>query len=129
MYVATPQPQSCVASRPNLISRRLHAALDYCDATVFLGIALLCHRRNPAAAKAAAFTGSYLLLQALLTDYPLGVAPVLPFRTHAKMDAAFSAISPTLPKLLGFSRSAPAAAFRWNGAITGAILSLTDFRK
>jgi hypothetical protein len=112
---------------PKPISAKTHGFIDYAHAGFFLSMAFLCRKKNPRAAAAAAVTGGFVLVQSLLTDYPLGVKKVLSFEAHGKMDAGFAAVSPLMPKLFGFSGTAAARVFEANGFIEGSVVALTDF--
>src|SRR3569833_3123057 len=88
---------------PKVIDARKHGIIDYCHAAFFLGMAYVCRKSEPRAALAALLTGSFVLVQSLLTDYPLGVKKVIPFRVHGQMDAAFAASSIMIFLVFGFS--------------------------
>ncbi|HVG27925.1 MAG TPA: hypothetical protein VM865_09995, partial [Acidobacteriaceae bacterium] len=112
---------------PKVIDARTHGVIDYCHASFFLGMALVCRKTNPRAALAALFTGSFVLVQSLLTDYPLGVAKLLPFATHGRMDAGFAASSPLMPTLFGFNGTPAARVFQGNGLVEATVVGLTDW--
>ena len=102
MSVATVAVNQLENRLPKVIDARKHGMIDYCHAAFFLGMALVCRKSEPRAALAALMTGSFVLVQSLLTDYPLGVKKVIPFRVHGQMDAAFAASSFMIPKVFGF---------------------------
>ena len=112
---------------PKVIDARAHGALDYLHAGFFLGLAWYLRRRQPRAAVAAAATGSFLLAQSLLTDYPLGASKIIPFSIHGQMDTAFAAASMRLPKIFGFEGTAASKIFKGNSAVEGAVIGLTDW--
>lgn len=112
---------------PKLIDARKHGMIDYGHAAFFLGMAFVCRKSEPRAALAALLTGSFVLVQSLLTDYPLGVKKVIPFRVHGQMDAAFAASSFMMPKVFGFSDSAAASVFKGNSFVEAAVVGATDF--
>lgn len=112
---------------PKPISAKVHGFIDYGHAALFLGMAWVCRKKNPRAALAALVTGSFVLVQSLLTDYPLGAKPVLSFNTHGKMDAAFAASSALMPELYGFSASPAATVFRANSLVESTVVALTDW--
>lgn len=112
---------------PKVIDARKHGIIDYCHAAFFLGMAYMCRKSEPRAALAALFTGSFVLVQSLLTDYPLGVKKVIPFRVHGQMETAFAASSFMVPKVFGFSDSSAASVFRANSFVEGAVVGATDF--
>jgi hypothetical protein len=112
---------------PKVIDARTHGIIDYCHAAFFLGMAWFCRRNNRPAALAALITGSFVLVESLLTDYPLGAFRVLPFRTHGRMDAGFAASSPVMPRMFGFGGTPAARIFQGNGIVEAAVVGLTDF--
>ena len=112
---------------PKVINARKHGVIDYCHAAFFLGMAFVCRKSEPRAALAALCTGSFVLVQSLLTDYPLGVKKVIPFKVHGQMDAAFAASSFMVPKLFGFSGTPAANVFTGNGFVEAAVVGATDF--
>ena len=127
MSVATAAIHKMEERLPKVIDARAHGVIDYCHAAFFLGMALLCRKRNPRAAWAALVTGSFVLVESLLTDYPLGAFKVLPFETHGQMDAGFAASSLMVPKIFGFDGTGASAIFKVNGAMEGAVVGMTDF--
>lgn len=112
---------------PKVVDARTHGVIDYCHAAFFFGMAWLCRKSEPRAAVAAAVTGSFILVESLLTDYPLGVAKVIPFETHGRMDSAFAASSFVVPKLFGFEGTAASKIFKGNGVAESAVVAMTDF--
>ena len=127
MTVATAIVEKLETRLPKVIDARTHGIIDYCHAGFFFGMALLCRKSNPRAAVAALCTGSFVLVQSLLTDYPLGVFKVLPFEAHGRMDAAFAASSFVVPRLCGFSGTGAAAVYNSNGVMEGAIVGMTNY--
>ena len=112
---------------PKVVDARMHGIVDYCHAAFFLTLGFLCLRSNKRAAAAALGTGTFVLVQSLLTDYPLGVKPVLSFDDHGKIDAAFASASWAIPKLFGFSGTVPARIFEGNTLVEATAVGLTDF--
>jgi hypothetical protein len=127
MSVATVAMNELENRLPKVIDARKHGIIDYCHAAFFLGMAYMCRKSEPRAAVAALVTGSFVLIQSLLTDYPYGVKKVIPFRVHAQMDAAFAASSFMVPKVFGFSDSRAASVFTGNSFVEAAIVGATDF--
>lgn len=110
------------------IDARTHGILDYCYAGAFLMLGFVFLRSNKRAAAAASlFTGSFVLVQALLTDYPLGAKPAISFHTHGQIDGAFASTSWALPYIFGFADTGPAQIFTSASLAEGAIVALTDF--
>ncbi len=114
-------------SIPKVIDAKTHGIVDYGHAAFFLGMALVCRKKNPPAAAAALTTGLFVLTQSLLTDYPLGVAPVLSFETHGWMDAGFAAASWFMPRIFGFEGTTAATIFQANMFAESTAVALTDF--
>ena len=112
---------------PKVISPTAHGVIDYCHVAFFFTVGLLCRRRNPRAASAAFATSGFVLAQSLLTDYRLGVRPVLPFRTHGKMDQVFAASSWLMPFLFGFRGTGAAKIFEVNSLAEGGVVAMTDW--
>lgn len=112
---------------PKVIDARKHGIIDYCHAAFFLTMAYVCRKSDRRAASAALLTGSFVLVESLLTDYPLGVKKVIPFRVHGQMDAAFAASSFMVPKLFGFSDSRAGSIFKANSFVEAAVVGATDF--
>ncbi len=112
---------------PKVIDARTHGLIDCAHATFFIGMALVCRKKNPRAALAALCTGSFVLVQSLMTDYPLGAEPILSFQAHGSLDASFAALSPAIPRIFGFAGTAAATVFRANAFVEGAVVGLTDF--
>ena len=127
MPVATALVERLEKRLPKVIDARTHGIIDYCHAAFFFGMALMCRKSNPRAAIAAAATGGFVLVESLLTDYPLGAAKIIPFSVHGQMDAAFAASSFAVPKLFGFADTAAANVFSSNGFIEGAVVGMTDW--
>lgn len=112
---------------PKVIDSRAHGALDYLNAGLFLFMAWRWRRKQPRAAVAALLTGSFVLAEALFTDYPLGAVKVLPFSTHGRIDKAFAATSLKIPKVFGFEGTAESALFLGETALDAAVAGMTDY--
>jgi hypothetical protein len=127
MSVATALVEKLEERLPKVIDARTHGIIDYCHAAFFFGMALMCRKSNPRAAIAAAATGGFVLVESLLTDYPLGAAKIIPFSVHGQMDAAFAASSFAVPRLCGFSGTPAAAIFTTNGFVEGTVVGMTNW--
>lgn len=112
---------------PKVIDARTHGIIDYCHAAFFFGMALFCARKNRRAAKAALATGTFILAESLLTDYPLGAKQAIPFEMHGRLDAGFTASSFMVPAWFGFSGTAAAEVFKINGFVEGLVVGMTDW--
>ena len=109
------------------IDARTHGIIDYCYAGFFLTVGLICLKSNKRAAAAAFSTSGFVLVQSLLTDYPLGVKPLIPFHLHGRIDGAFASSSWAIPHLFGFAKTPPAKIFTISSLAEGAVIALTDF--
>ncbi len=112
---------------PNVISPRAHGFIDYPHSALFLAAGLMFWKKNKRAAIAALATGGFVLVQSLLTDYPLGVVPVLSFRTHGRMDTALVGASFGIPRFGGFADTPEAWLFKINGVAEAFVVAMTDF--
>jgi hypothetical protein len=112
---------------PKVIDARTHGFVDYCQAAFFFGMAWMCRKSEPRVALAAAVTGAFMLTEALLTDYPLGVKKVISFEAHGKIDAAIAGSSFLVPRIFGFSGTPAAKVFQANGFAEGVMVGMTDF--
>jgi hypothetical protein len=127
MSIATAVLGEVEKKLPKVIDARTHGIIDYCHAAFFFGMAIFCARRNKRAAIAALATGAFVLVESVLTDYPLGAAKMLPFEVHGRMDAGFAASSFMMPSWFGFSGTAAAQVFRINGFVEGTVVGMTDW--
>jgi short subunit fatty acids transporter len=112
---------------PKLITPRTHAIIDYATAGTFFLMSGLLWKRHKRAAIAALACGVHQTTHALVTDHPGGVAGVVSFPTHGKLETGFAGIVTSLPNLLGFSDSWPALYFRSQGMAIAAAAGMTNF--
>jgi len=86
----------------NLLPARIHGLGDYGSAFALILVALLVEGSGEARGTGIVL-GLVLLVVSLLTDYPLGVRRVLPFKLHSAGDyaGAFGLIA--APFVLGFN--------------------------
>ncbi|HEY0759670.1 MAG TPA: hypothetical protein VGD59_10485 [Acidisarcina sp.] len=112
---------------PKVIDAKTHGIIDYAHAAFFFSVALACRKSNKPAAVAALGTGAFVLVQSLLTDYPLGAKPVLSFDAHGKMDASFASASWLVPRIFGFSGTPAAKIFEVNSVVEAAVVGMTDW--
>ena len=126
MYIVNTGLETLETKLPTVISPTAHGVIDYAHAAFFLTVGLFCRRSNKRAASAAFFTGGFVLVQSLLTDYRFGVKPLIPFKTHGMMDGAFASGSWLLPRLFGFSGTA-ARIFEVNSVVEACVVGMTDW--
>src|SRR5690349_25167016 len=88
---------------PKYIDPKTHAVVDYLTAGACFMVAALTWRRRRRASVAAIINGAAVLGTSMLTDYPGGVAKVISFPTHGKIDVAQAGVAAAMPKMMGFS--------------------------
>lgn len=122
------QAVEAVAGRlPKVISPRVHAVIDYATAGAFFLMGALFWKNNKRAAVAAICCGVAEATNTMITRYPGGVADVISFETHGKIDAAMAGAVSTMPNLLGFSDEPEAKHFRMQGTMIAGVTAMTDF--
>jgi len=114
---------------PKIISPRTHAIIDYGVAGAFVLMGALFWKRNKRAAVAALGVAATEVTLSLLTDYPGGVARVISFETHGRIDAGMAGAIASLPNVLRFGGDPEAKHFRIQGAAIGGVTSITRFRR
>ena len=113
---------------PKVISPRTHAIIDYATAGGFFLMTGLLWKRHKRAAIAALACGINEVTNSMITGYPGGVADVISFPTHLKIDAGFAGVVASLPNLLGFTDEWPSLYFRSQGMAIAATTGMTDDR-
>ena len=112
---------------PKVISPKQHAIIDYAAvAGGFFALTPILWKREKRAAIAALACGAVEVTTNLLTDYPGGVATVISFPTHIKIDGGFAGVVASLPSLMGFSDHWSATFFRAQGLAIAAVGGLTQ---
>ena len=111
---------------PKVISPRTHAIIDYATAGAFFLMTGLMWQRHKRAAIAALGCGINEVANAMLTDFPGGVAGVISYPTHLKMDTGFAGIVASLPNLLGFTNEWPSIYFRSQGMAIAANAGMSE---
>jgi hypothetical protein len=113
---------------PKVISPRAHAWIDYAAAATFFLLAALSWKSNRRAAWAALACGTAEVTNALITDFPGGVKPLISFETHGKVDVTMAGAVSSLPNMLGFAHQPEATYFRAQGLAVATVTALTDFK-
>ena len=88
----------------NLLPARIHGLGDYGSAFALILVGLLVDGSGEARWTGIVL-GFVLLVVSLLTDYPLGVRRVIPFKLHSAGDYLGAGTLIVAPFLLGFSDS------------------------
>lgn len=113
---------------PKVISPKTHGVIDYVNAgTHFVAGALFRRNGQYRASNAAFALGAGILVNALMTDYPLGVFRRYSFRVHGALDYGVAAASEAMPKLLRIDDEPEARFFKWQGSGEGVIAAMTDY--
>ena len=112
---------------PKVINPSAHAVLDYAIAGTFLLMGARLWRRNRRAAVGSLLCGGAAALNAIVTDYPGGVTPVMDYRTHGRVDATLAAMTASTPKFLGFSDEDEARFFGFQALAETVVAGLTDY--
>ncbi|MDB4887457.1 MAG: hypothetical protein JWN79_2895 [Gemmatimonadetes bacterium] len=109
------------------ISPRLHGVIDYSTSAAVAIAPRLLGFPKPARMLADSLAGGYTGLSAM-TDYPLGVKRVVPFKAHGAAELAIGLALPAAPWLLGFADNRPARNFFLGlTAVTMVVAALTDW--
>ena len=112
---------------PKVIGPKAHAIIDFAVAGSFVAMGAIWLGSHKRAAIGSFICGGAALTNSLLTDYPGGVADVISFETHGKIDVGLAAATALMPKLLGFSDEGPAWFFRAQSGAETVVVGLTDF--
>ena len=109
------------------ISPRIHGVLDYATSTAVAIAPRVMNFPRPARMLFDSLATGYTGLAAV-TDYPLSVRRVAPFRVHGAAELAIAALLPAMPWALGFAghRAARNLCFGLT-AITLVVAALTDW--
>ena len=111
------------------LSPTAHGIADYVSSATFAAAPNLIDM-PPAAAKLARTLGAGYASLSAATEYPLGVAKVVPFPAHLAMDALLAPVLAAAPWLFGFADDKPARNFFLGmAAVTAVVTSLTQRRR
>jgi len=87
-----------------IISRKVHAVLDYLSAIVLIAAPWLLHFETSAAAKNVAIAaGAIILLMSVLTAYEGGLFRKVPMPMHLNADILLGILLAASPWIFGFS--------------------------
>lgn len=112
---------------PKVISPKVHAIMDYGVIGIWALVAARAWSKNRTAALGAVACAGAQLTTVLLTDFPGGVAKVIDFPTHGKIDMGLAAGATALPNILGITDTPEAKWFRILGMNITAETAMTDF--
>ncbi len=111
---------------PKVISPKTHAIIDYASVGAFALMGALFWKRHKRAAISSWVCGAQQATLAMLTDFPGGVAKVVSYDTHLKIDAGFAGLVGTAPNLLGFTHEWPSIFFRSQGVAIAATTGMSE---
>jgi len=114
---------------PKKISPRVHAALDYAVAGSFMLMGALFWKRNRRAALGSLLCGGATAALSLLTDYPGGVAKVIPYSVHGQIDGGLIAMTASIPRVMNIEDERAAKFFSRQALAKTAITAMTDFQR
>jgi hypothetical protein len=111
------------------ISPRIHGVLDYATSATVAAAPQVMRFPKPARVLFESLAASYTGLSAV-TDYPLSVKRLVPFKAHGATELAIAAALPVLPWALGFAdhRAARNLCFGLT-ALTLVVAALTDWNR
>lgn len=113
----------------NLLSPRIHAALDYVSVLVLVLAPTLCGLNEIAAAGAYALAAIHLALT-LLTDFPGGVMKVVPLRMHGMVEIVVGVLLVLCPLVIPAATELGLAGrifFIGFGAVLVVVWAITDY--
>ena len=111
------------------ISPFAHGVIDYATSAAVAVAPRALNFPAPARRLAESLAASYTGLSAM-TDYPLSVKRVAPFKVHGAVELAIGAALPAMPFVLGFAKHRAARNFFFGlTALTVAVALLTDWSK
>ena len=111
------------------ISPRMHGVLDYATSATIAAAPSAMSFPKPARMLFESLAAGYTGLSAV-TDYPLSVKRLVPFKAHGATELAIAAALPILPWALGFAdhRAARNLCFGLT-ALTVVVAALTDWNR
>lgn len=119
--------QMAAGRMPKVINPTLHAVLDYAVAGSFMVMGAVLWNRNKKAALSAFICGGAAATNALLTDYPGGVYPVMSFKSHGRVDAGLAGLTAAMPKFMNFEDDPEARMFGAQAIVETAVTAMTNF--
>ncbi len=85
-----------------LVPAKIHGVADYASGLALILVALLVGGSDEAVATGVVL-GAVLLVVSVLTDYPLGIVRVVPFKVHSAGDYLGAVALIAAPFVLGFN--------------------------
>jgi hypothetical protein len=112
---------------PKVLSPKQHAIADYITLGGLALMTALFWKRHKRAAMSALICAGAEAANTLLTDFPGGIANVISYRTHGRIDMGLAATCTALPNFMGFDDDPEAKYFRIVGLNITTVAALTDF--
>ncbi len=113
-----------------LLSPKIHGYIDYLTSAMFaLAPAIFMIEGVPAAVMGCYVIAGGLLLVSLMTRYPLGVVPLVPFTVHGALELLGAPVIVAYPWIAGFDHIGTARNFYIGaGVVVFALWLITDYR-
>lgn len=113
-----------------LLSPKVHGYIDYLASAGFaLAPAIFMIEGVPRAVMGCYVIAGALLLVSLITRYPLGVVPLVPFTLHGAVELLGAPLIVAYPWIAGFKRVASARIFYIiAGVVVFLLWLITDYR-
>lgn len=113
---------------PKVISPKGHAIADYAMAAgAFVAAIAFFKSKRKMAGIGALIAGAIETANPMITDFPGGVAKLIDFPTHGRVDVGATSMTASLPKLMGFSGDPESKFFYVHAAAALAVVAMTDF--
>lgn len=114
---------------PKVINPTTHAFIDYAVAGTFFVMGAMFWKRpeRKRAALSAILCGAAVTLNSVLTDYPGGVAKIMSFQSHGRIDMGIGALTAALPQMMDFADDAEGRFFQGMAVGETAVTAMTDF--
>jgi hypothetical protein len=111
-----------------LLSPRIHGYLDYLVVALFLLAPTIFGFSRVPTTVSYVVAGVHLVMS-LLTDYPLGLARVVPFPLHGSLELIVAPVLVALPWVLNYAWDLPARNYYVGmGIVVFAVWLTTDYR-
>jgi len=126
--MVAPGARRSIVSLLNLLPARIHGIGDYGSAFALIIVGLLVDGSGEARGTGVVL-GLVLLVVSILTDYPLGVRRIIPFKLHSAGDYLGAGALIVAPFVLGFSDTDEGLTTFYVavGAVLVAVSLLTDY--
>lgn len=112
---------------PGVIDSKTHGIIDYIHAGTNILAGFLFRSRSRRASNACFALGASVLVNALCTDYEVGVFRLYDFKVHGILDYSVAAASAAMPLLLRLEDTPERSYFYGQGAGETVIAGITDY--